>query len=457
MCFVLLQEVVFSLALEVAFPSCAIIQQPNKMKEMVRDWEVQFMIITGSRAEGLAIENEWGHPESDVDTMMIYREPLVVHVPQAHQSPECTNLRYKPEGCPAAYCKIEVIDVHALLGTEVSWVKGLLLNESCVHESKEMYWLHAHNTLKRLEGVQIKTEYIMPKTISGPALQASTTSEYIPALVCCAPHPDMDRLYIQRPRHGWPSPKQLEFIKHLPMLLVLVGHKLSRADEIPLQARLSWSLLEIFLISELPQKLKQAYIALKYAFKYFIKIMRGEKKAGDGRSHVGSYHLKTVFLRYLERTPPAMVRSQLGLILGLLYDLDSYLKAGQLPHYFLPTCNLLATVGLEERCIARNVINHILSDPLRAILTCPTDPNVIYGDVPTEALVATFYQVSSQSTSPSNCGDLFRLLVCLDDTRRERYLKQLFKDEVQALVHDSPPRFRAELTGLVNMLWEQML
>ena len=448
-CLVLLQEAMFSVALEVAFPQCAIVQLSDKKMKNIRDWEVENTIIAGSSAEGLAMGKGWGHPQSDLDEMTLYRGPLVVHVPQAHQPPGCSALRYRPEGCPPAYCKIQVTDVYRLLGTVLSPNDGLQLDESCIHESKGVYWLHTQNTVRK-----IPSGYL--GRVSGPAFQRDDLNENISTLVCSAAHPDLQEQYVQRPRYDWPSPKQLEVIKQLPMLLVLVGHKLSNPDEIPLQARISWSLSEIFLISGLPKQLKQAYIAVKYAFKFFMTIIRGANPAGDGRSHVGSYHLKTVFLRHLERNPPTYVRSQLGLIFGLLYDLDSYLKAGKLPHYFLPSCDLLATVRHQERRVACKVTNHILSDPLRAILTCPTDPKSIYGEVPPDALVTEFHQVSSQLTYRSSSGNLLKLFSSLDNTRKERYLELRFNDKAQDFYHDSLPTFRTELTGLVAMLWEQM-
>ena len=136
-------------------------------------------------------------------------------------------------------------------------------------------------------------------------------------------------------------------------------------------------------------------------------------------------------------------------MLCLLSDLDGYLTAGNLPHYFLSECNLLATVGPEERLLARDVIQHILSDPLRAILTCPTDPVEIYGGVQPDTLVAAFRQLSSDPTSVSSREHLLWLLRRLDNTRRERYRWQREMDEWGV-------SGRPELRGLVEMLRKQI-
>ena len=453
----------FSVAVEAAFPQCAIIRLQDRDVERnravlsrVRDGSVYAEggedgvwggnVIAGSRAEGLAVEEEWGHPGADEDWMNLFGGPLGVHVPQGHHHPGHAVLRYTPEGCPPAYCKIEVTDVQGLM--EVS-VEDERLDAECVHRSEGVAWLHTHNTLRRIQG----------EDISGPAGQElGGAQEFVPTLVCSDHHPDMDGDYLHRPRRGWPSTQQLEVIKQSPMLLVLTGHKLSPPDQIPLQARHSWSHCEMELIITLPLYIKQIYIAIKYVFKRLIRTFRGTKVAADGRSTVGSYYLKTVFLRLLEKTPPTMIGSQFGFMICLLSDLDGYLKAGNLPHYFLPECNLLATVGPEERLLAREVIQHILSAPLRAILTCPTEPWRIYGEVQPDSLVAAFRQLSSHLTSVSSREHLLWLLRRLEETRRERYREQQEEDERE----DEDEEYsctvsgRPELRGLVEMLRKQI-
>ena len=448
-------QVVFSVAVEATFPKCAIIRLRMSEAEVnhkafpilqnkgsYNTNKCTAVLIAGSRAEGLAMEKGWGHPESDVDNMEFYGGPLGVHVPQGRQTPGCAALKYRPEGCPPAYCKIEVTHVHKLM--QLEW-EGVQLDPECVHRSEGVNWLHTYNTVRQIPQGKGMVEVIGPAAQFDCGLQENITS-----LLCNDTHPDIDRNYLQRSRHGWPSTQQLEIIKKLRMILVLVGHK--HSNEFPLQARLSWSPSEIILMSELPEYIKQAYIAIKYTFKYFMKLFRGPDTTGDGRSLVGSYHIKTVFLHHLESKTPTMIGSQLGLITGLLCDFDNYLKAGKLPHHFLPNCNLLATVGPEERHITHNVINYILSDPLRAILSCPTDPHDIYGEVRPDTLVAAFRRVSSQPTSVESREELLRLLSCLDERRKLLYQQQQEEDEDWFnMVFDRPG-----LTGLVDMLREQL-
>ena len=437
-----------SVALEAVFPQSAIVKVWDGLENWNCKWlgslldgtlyvgmddceEWGGMFRAGSRLEGLAIEGAWGHPTADVDRMRLFGGPLGVHVSQDRQPPGRAGLIFRSDDCPPAYCKIEVRDPLALLLLDVC---GERLDASCIYSTATVNWLHTNNTLRCVQSGDI---------IHGPAGQKGMY-EHVPTFVCSAAHPDLHRMYLDRPRRGWPSPHQLEVIKRLPMLLVLVGHKHSR--EFPFQARLSWSHIELMLITELPQRIKQVYISIKYVFKFFMNKSRGPKVVDDGRSYVSSYHLKTVFLHHLEKKTPTKIGSQLRFFLALFHDLHTHLDTGELPHYFFPDCNLLETVGPEERHIACGVIEYILSNPLRAILTCPACPRDIYGEVQPDALVAAFHQVSSQPTCAESHKKLIGLLSRLDESRLLRYQKQQERDNSLGVSR------RPELAGLVNLL-----
>ena len=173
-------------------------------------------------------------------------------------------------------------------------------------------------------------------------------------LVCSAAHPDLHHEFRSRTRSPWPTANMINYLLQLPMLLVLVGHKLS--PEFNLQARMSWSHFEYKLIKELPESVRQGYIACKCVMKRFLKAHRGQNEAADGRSKIGSYHFKTVFLHFLEKQPPSLITSPFQLFLDLLTHFDVYLQEGRLPHYILAQCDLLETVGDDERRLVRHVI-----------------------------------------------------------------------------------------------------
>ena len=244
-------------------------------------------------------------------------------------------------------------------------------------------------------------------------------TDLVPALVANTTHPAIDD-YLQRSRGEWPPQDQLDEIQQLPLCLVMVGSK--ESDNPDQQARASWSAGEMLLISKLKNIIKQGYIAAKFTFKSAIKVVRGEKVTAHGRSHVGSYHLKTTLLHHLEKTPPSKINSPFCLMINLLRDLQRYLISGNLPHYFLQECNLLTTIGLDERQMAHKAIEAIFSDPVATIINCPYKPKEIYGDdVSPYELVSAFRRVLADPSCVSSKNALLVLLAQLDMARLKRY------------------------------------
>ena len=263
-------------------------------------------------------------------------------------------------------------------------------------------------------------------------------------LVCSAAHQNLHHEFRSRTRGPWPTAHMINYLLQLPMLLVLVGHRLS--PEFNLQARFSWSHLEYKLIKELPENVRQGYIACKYVMKRFLKVRRGQKQDGNGRSYIGSFHIKSTFLHFLEKRPPSLIKSPFDLFVNLLTQLDAYLHVGKLPHYFVAQCDLLETVENDERHLTRQVIHEILADPLNALLTSPTRPQQIYSNkVGPDHLVIAFKRVTDHPTCEQNRKLLSALLACVDGKRLERFREQREKDGMWV-------SGRAELIGLVATL-----
>ena len=400
------------------------------------DWGWRYL-ISGSRAEGLTLEDQWGHDPSDIDRMILHGGPLGVYVTGGQQARGRSCMDFRPEGCSPAYCKLQISDLHGLKES-LRW-----FDESCVEESDGVTWLNTYNTVRCMRDSFLGTS---GDPVSGPAFQ-SGNRDIVRTLVCSAAHPDLHHEFRSRTRGPWPTADVINYILQLPMLLVLVGHKLS--CQFRLEARISWSHLEYKLIKELPESVRQGYIAYKYVMKRFLKAHRGQNEAADGRSKIGSYHLKSVFLHFLEKRPPSLITSPFQLFLDLLTHLDDYIQVGKLPHYFLPQCDLLETVGNDERHLARRVIREILSDPLNPLLTSPTRPQEIYGEVSPDHLVVAFQRVSAHPTCEKNWTDLSKLLARVDERRRERHREQRRRDDRDDYHRVSG---RAQLTGLVATL-----
>ena len=77
------------------------------------------------------------------------------------------------------------------------------------------------------------------------------------------------------------------------------------------------------------------------------------------------------------KRPPSKINSAFHVMMNVFHDLCKYLKKGNLPHYFLPECNLLATVGRDETQIALQTMQDIVCDPIATILKCPSEPSEI--------------------------------------------------------------------------------
>ena len=443
------------IAVEAAFPRSAVTRMRDIEVEVnergmsaledgrkYRREGVRWPLTAGSQAERLALERSWGHPSADEDWMYINGGPMGVYVAGGQEPRGESCLEFSPQGCPAAYCKLEVTNIDGLRDSEVFPGDIEWCDASCVDVSDGKFWLNTFNAVRQMKASVRQTQY---DTVSGPASQDGVR-DTVQTLVCSAPHPDLHKEFQTRQRGSWPPVSLIQYILQLPMLLVLVGHKGSPESEFKQQARMSWSHLELKLIQELPESVRQGYIACKYVVKCFLEAHRGQNEAADGRSRVCSYHLKVVFLRFLEKRPPSQIISPFGLFLDLLRELDEYLKVGNLPHYFLAECNLLETVVDDERGIARQVITDILSDPLKALLTSPTDPQQIYGEVHPDDLVTAFRGVSSHLTS-EQYRKLSVLLARVDERRRQRYKQQREWDAPWV-------SGRAELTGLADMLKE---
>ena len=404
-------------------------------------------IMAGSRAEGLVVDEDWGHGDADKDYMLLCGGDLGVYVlPPGQQPPEGATLLYTPQQCPQAYCRLQVLHRERLLRAIAERSRKDDLSASapelqqCVFREGCQLWLHSRHTLEVMQYSEIEA-------ISGPAGQFDDgLIETVISLVCSGPHPAMAS-FMERNRKNWPCTAVLDALIKQPMLLVMVGPK--EAEDSYLMFRISWSTLEIILVSSLDLWVKQGYVCFKYTVKSVLKSLRSKDATGDGRSHIGSYHLKTVFFRHLEEHPPQQEGSSFQLMLDLCRDLQCHLLIGCLPHYFLQECDLLRTVGDGERQCALQAVGKVIADPLMAILLSPSEPKAIYGLHSPYDLIRCFRDVSSLPSCPDRRQCLWCLLHRLDDHREGLYREQLERDGRWGLSG------RPELARLTDyMQWE---
>ena len=420
--------------LETAFPLCALhqcfdsqVDGNNRQLEELQDDNAykrphELRLWGGSQAEGFCMEKNWGHGVADRDVMRLYGGELGVKLAGTKDH---ALLVYRPEDCPAAYCKLEVRSREKLLEyLERGAYKSQVKPSNCIVTGEDRrHWLHVKNLVGMLHG----------DNVVGPAGQSSDgLMDMVSTLVFSDPHPDIESFYHRCQGKKWPSSDVLDTLRKLRMLLVPVGHKLSPPAESDLQTRTSWSPHELHICRSLPSWTKQGYVAFKYTFKNALRQKEGDTAEIEGRSKISSYHLKTTLLYTMEKNPPNKVGQPFKLFLKLLHTLQSFLKRTKLPHFFLPECNLLETVSKSTQQAALDTVCAILDDPLGAILRSPIDPEELYGDVKVNDLL---------KLTKLNPPKLRSLVRRLDEHRASRY-KALVKKDEKNKVSDRPNLIR---------------
>ena len=401
---------------------------------------------SGSRAEGLAVEEHWGHKSTDRDRMKLHGGPLGVHVSQAEKPAGAATLAYSPEECPEAYCKLKVKNPQRLEQhlKKVGHSGSTKFVSKCIVNHHFGKWLHIRNLL----------HVLLPKhreNVSGPAgNKYGGDWDMVPALICSAPHPDIESFCQKRSKRSWPTSQQLAAFITFPMLLVLTGFKSS--PQFHLEARVSWSHLELILLACLPMWIKQGYVAFKYTFKGMLSSFRDKNELPEeGRSVVSSYNLKTTLFYHLVDNPPQPDGCPFRLVMDLLGRLQAFLEDRKQPHFFMPECDLLKTVGDKEYEYALRAVQLFKKDPVQAILASPVAPNEIYGDVGSDHLLSVFHKLSTYPNKQSLEGvrDVFQRL---ENHRKQRYKAQLEQDQMKNVTQRPGPELLVEKLSLIKPL-----
>ena len=401
---------------------------------------------SGSRAEGLAVEDGWGHPQADHDMMVLHTDMNFQVTPDDFLR-DRFYIMYHTAGCQPAYCKLRVTRILALKKIAEDEVIDML-----IQSEHGILWINTFSLLTFLQGGL--SEYAAaddahPDTIRGPAGQTVTGShEYVPALVGSAPHPYMKTVFKHKDKSTCLSPEVVKTVSEMAMTVVLCGHKAS--DEYNMEARLSFSLCEFKLIHDQPLVIKQAFIAFKYIVKRVLSQRPSESYENDGRGHLSSYHLKSILLRYIEKRPTDLITSSFECMMELFLELDSFLKAGTLPHYFIEQCDLFQRIAPDELSFVRNEIQQIIKNPFSAILATPTEPKQVFSGIQVDKLATAFLRVSIFPANKWSRNHLRALLHHLDAHRLQTICKLMDYDKTKDI------STRPQLTMLVDMFDQAM-
>ena len=377
----------------------------------------------------------------------------------------------------------------------------------CIVFRDGTHWLSSLMTLRTLVDVAAGYE---DTAISGPAgIDEKVDWDLVPALLCSGPYLCMEA-FMRRTRCDiWPRPDTLQEMCSLPGLLVAVGIK-SNPDK-DIQWRYSFSLIEILLSRDMPSWVMQGYRAFKYAAKGELRnvkfvtdesgvspimdrwlMSQGIDEGEEGRSKLCTFHLKTILLWELESSEVWQKECPYFLFRCLNKRFARCVNAGFIPHYFLPSCNLLENVSNDEHATIRKCATNLMSDPLHCLLLCPHFAYQVYGKYPRDPCTMETIEVEARTYTnliPSDpiyssfrfYGLEVRVLekarTVLDNLRRaadawgspqyEHLMKQVSVDMKKLDRHRARKyqkqrtydrtnliRGRTELVGLVRLLWE---
>ena len=362
------------------------------------------LLFTGSRAEGVTMEQGLGYDPPDFDVMFVYSDGWAVHLPHradwrymAWQEPDRSkgdnfaHLQLCEEGCSAGYYKVKVngspqklmdrmakavnyIDFDDIVPTETL---GSDRAANCFLERDGTVWLSSTKTVETFRQFLSSAEQDM----SGPAshLDGGRT-EIIVTLMCLGPLPaTLD--FHSRPRQSeWPPKELMDRMQITPGMLVCATDKLSSGDEQALQFRMSYSAQELLLVKDMPAWVRQGYTAFKLTVKSLL-TRRRHCEVSEGRKKVCSYHLKTVLFWTLEDPATWDTHCPFQLIMVLLANLRAFISKSPpvLPNYFIPECNLFAHTDILDVELLLQVVTQIQSDPFKCILDAPISPGLLYG------------------------------------------------------------------------------
>lgn len=175
---------------------------------------------------------------------------------------------------------------------------------------------------------------------------------------------DVRTKWLQRDRF-WPSDSTVQKVATSSCYLIPLWENV-RKDELidkeVMQFQMTFGMAEYLFFSETGPKERQCLVILKSLKEnYFIRSQI-----------ISSFTIKTVFFWYLQSTSLPM-RQSLGrgeLLERLLDDLIGFLNERNLPHFFIPSVNLLGTFDAEDinntvkqlKEVKNNLLNYLCSE-----------------------------------------------------------------------------------------------
>jgi hypothetical protein len=207
--------------------------------------------------------------------------------------------------------------------------------------------LSVSNDIKFDKALAIRTGPSFAATSGIGGTLGHYTSTDLVFCVHCQKWPSVAKEWlIRKSTTGWPTPEMKYLIEINGCYIVPTGY-----DEN--EWRLSFSLAELQLIDTLDSEYKRVYAIVKFLIKYIFK--------SENITGLKSYHLKTIFLWYCEEKEfekNVPIRFSVENFLNYIIE---YYERKYIPHYFIPTFNLLFELADDELKIYCSMLSKLLN------------------------------------------------------------------------------------------------
>ena len=328
------------------------------------------MYFTGSKSEGLHL------PGSDEDYMFdindMYNMKVIQSLDEMPQMSSCSIWLMSVENVSPAFALLQRVEdsqmSNRILTLSTQTMNGLqyLSSDCIVNNISDIYdGIRPAKLIKRRQGPSLETwnEYQDPSG-EGTDVVPSIHCEFWPFIAAELP---------ERQRHyGWPNSRDISSITEFGCHLVPVGHP--HSDTKLMQWRISFSVAERTLVWSFNHVQIQCYAIMKIVLKEFIKV-----RCSPQSQVLCSFFIKT-FLFWKYETNELMFWRADNLRECFKYVLTEFSKCvreGVLPHYFIPSFNLLSVkLTRAAQVELLQLFDIIIQSDIKILKECRTLRNI---------------------------------------------------------------------------------
>ena len=332
--------------------------------------------FTGSKSEGLDL------PGSDEDFMFDINNICNIKIIQSSdempQTP-CSTWLMCVENVPPGFALLQYVHhnsnfIHPFLITATYIMNGLqYLSSDCTIAHFAIPHNFLSNFLSNFLGRNIKIRRQGPSLEHMDADDSSKEGRDFVNSIRCTFWPFIATEWPERQRHyGWPNSRDISTITEFGCHLVAVGHP--HSDTKLMQWRISFSVAERTLVWSFNHVQMQCYAIMKIVLKEFIKV-----RCSPQNQILCSYFIKTFLFWKYETNEQRFWRANnlRECIKYVLTEFSKCVREGVLPHYFIPSFNLLSVKLTRAAQIELlQLIDIIIQSDISIVNECRTFKNI---------------------------------------------------------------------------------